>query len=75
MIEDNEMEQKPWYKSKTVWFNIITVMGAAAGGVVGLMPTIQPLLTPQTYSVVMFAIGVINVGLRAVTKNGITIKA
>lgn len=68
------METKHWYKSKTVWFNILTVMGAAAGGVVGLMPTIQPLLSSQSYAIAMFVIGVVNVGLRAITKDGITFK-
>lgn len=67
------MEKKPWYQSKTVWFNILVVMGAAAGGVVGLMPTIQPMLTPQSYAIAMFVMGCINVGLRAVTNNGISL--
>lgn len=68
-------ETKPWYKSKTVWFNVLTAAGAAAGGVVGLLPTLQPLLTPASYAVTVFVIGVVNVGLRAVTKHGITLKA
>lgn len=69
------MESKPWYKSKMMWFNILTTMGAVAGGVVGLIPTLQPLLTPTTYAITVFIISVVNVGLRAVTKHGITFKA
>lgn len=62
---------KPWYKSKTVWFNILTVGGAAAAGVLGLVPTLQPLLTPQTYQLVLFAVGAINVVLRSITETPI----
>lgn len=69
-----ESNCKPWYKSKMMWFNILTTLGAVAGGVVGVLPTLQPLLTPTSYAVTMFVVGVVNVSLRAVTKHGITLK-
>jgi hypothetical protein len=59
--------KKPWYKSKTVWFNIITIGGAVAAGVVGLVPALQPLLTPNVYAMTMFIVGTVNIVLRAIT--------
>lgn len=68
-------EVKPWYKSKTIWFNVLTGLGAALTGVVGLMPTLQPLITPTSYAISLFVMGTINVGLRVVTKHGLSTKA
>jgi hypothetical protein len=65
------MNSKPWYKSKTVWFNIATVGGAVAGGAVGLLPTLQPLLSVEGYAITMAVVGLINVGLRSVTKDAV----
>jgi hypothetical protein len=65
------MNSKPWYKSKTVWFNIATVGGAVAGGAVGLLPTLQPLLSVEVYAIAMAVVGLINVGLRSVTKDAV----
>lgn len=62
---------KPWYKSKVVWFNLLTIGGAAVDGVLGLMPSIQPLISLEVYPLVMFTLGVVNVLLRAVTTSGI----
>ena len=65
------MNKKPWYKSKTVWFNGLTVGGAIAAGVVGLLPTLQPVLTPEVYAITFAVVGLINIILRSVTNNGI----
>jgi hypothetical protein len=62
---------KPWYKSKTMWLNIATVGGAVVGGVVGLIPTLQPLIDPTTYSVTMFIVGLANIVLRSITDTAI----
>ena len=37
------------------------------GGVVGLLPTIEPLFTPVAYMLTLFVVGVGNVVLRALT--------
>lgn len=63
---------KPWWKSKTIWFNIATIGGAVAAGVVGLIPTLQPLLSPTAYSLTLFVVGIINVILRAITDQGLS---
>ena len=62
---------KPWYRSRTVWFNILTIGGAVMGGVVGLLPTIEPLFTPMAYMLTLFVVGVGNVVLRALTSGPI----
>lgn len=58
---------KPWYKSKTVWFNILTIGGAVVAGLGGILPALGPVLSAETYQIVLFTVGFINVTLRAVT--------
>lgn len=65
---------KKWYKSKTVWFNILTVGGAVAGGLGGILPALGPVLSVQTYQVVLFSVGFLNLCLRAVTNGQINWK-
>ncbi len=62
---------KPWYTSKTVWFNILTVGGAVAGGVVGLLPALQLVVPPAVYAITLFTVGVVNVLLRSITQDAI----
>lgn len=62
---------KPWWKSKTIWFNVLTIGGAVVAGAVGLLPTLQPLLSPQVYSITLFVVGMVNVVLRVITDKGI----
>ena len=63
---------KPWYKSKTMLFNLAVVGGAAATGVVGVLPTLQSILGPHTYAIVFFSVSVVNIILRSVTTSAIT---
>jgi hypothetical protein len=58
---------KRWYRSKTVWFNILTIGGAVLDGLLGLLPTVQPLVDPTVYPWVMLSVGAVNVVLRAIT--------
>lgn len=60
-------ESKPWYRSKTVWFNILSIGGAILGGVVGLLPTLEMFIPPVAYAITLFALGVGNIILRAIT--------
>ena len=62
---------KPWWKSKTIWFNLAIVGGAVLSGAVGLLPLLEPLMAPAAYAVIFFVVGVVNVGLRAITEKGI----
>lgn len=63
--------RKAWYKSKTVWFNILTIGGAVAGGLGGLLPHLGPVLDEQHYQILLFTVGAINVVLRTVTNGPI----
>lgn len=69
------MNNKAWYTSKTLWFNVVTVVSALAAGAVGLLPTVQFLFTPAGYAVTVTVIGLINLGLRSVTKEAIWFSA
>lgn len=66
---------KVWWKSKTVWFNVVTVLLSLTGGLPALFPMIEPMVAPQVYSYMLFGVGVVNVFLRGLTKNGIVAKA
>lgn len=52
---------KPFYKSKTFWFNALSIGGAVTG------------LVPVTVATTVAA-GAINVGLRAITTEPVTVK-
>lgn len=58
---------KPWYKSKTVWFNILTIGGAVLGGAGGFLPALGPVVSPAVYQWTLFGVGFLNVVLRAIT--------
>lgn len=50
----------PWYKSKTVWFNIITTLVAA----LTFLPTVSDLLPAEALPYLLGFVGVLNVILR-----------
>ena len=62
---------KPWYKSKTVWFNVLSIGGAILGGAIGLLPTIEPFISPTAYAIVLLVVSSVNIILRAVTNGPI----
>ena len=62
---------KHWYESKTMWFNVAVTAGAVVSGVLPLLITIQPFLTPVGYSAVFMATSIVNIVLRTVTKDGL----
>jgi len=59
--------KKPWYKSKTVWFAILTVGSTVLTGVAALLPTIKVVLPVAVYQITLFAVGMVNLILRALT--------
>jgi UPF0716 family protein affecting phage T7 exclusion len=55
---------KPWYLSKTIWVNVLAIIGVfLIGSALGWNPEIQ-----------ITILGVANIGLRFVTNQGITLK-
>ena len=58
---------KPWYKSKTMWFNIATVL-AGAGPIVA---NFTGLVSPFAYALLLSVVGGANIALRLMTDKGI----
>lgn len=59
---------KPWYRSKTILFNI----GATAIGVSqAVLPFARPFVNPRTFGLLTTAVGVANMALRGITSDGI----
>lgn len=56
---------KDWYKSKTLWVNVLALAGVIAEGVTG-----KQVLTPEVQGVILT---VVNLALRSVTKTGLTL--
>lgn len=62
------MDAKPWWKSKTLWVNIVV------GGLASLelsMGLLQPLLPEGWYVAVAVGLPIVNVALRLVTTQGL----
>ncbi len=62
---------KPWYKSKTVWFNVATVVIAISAGMGELLPILAPVVSQQLMTYVVFGVGALNLILRKLTTTGI----
>jgi anti-sigma-K factor RskA len=62
---------KPFWKSKTIIFNAIV---AVVAGAVEFLPALQANVDPQVYAYLFFTVSVINVALRKVTTQGISLK-
>lgn len=61
---------KPWYKSKTIWFNIVLTFFAVLDTTINLL---QPVLGEQTYPIILFVVSFFNLILRSVTDQGIQV--
>lgn len=58
------VKAKPWYKSKTLWFNgIVTAMGFATTAT----PVFEPYMTPDTFGLVTAGVAFGNAALRFMT--------
>ena len=60
---------KPWWQSRTLWFNAVCAALAAAEASTGLL---QPLLPVPAYAALAFVLPVGNAALRAITSTGLT---
>jgi len=68
---ENDMNSKPITSSKTFWINLVT---AAAGAItaIGGSELIQD--NPQMAGIAATVLGVVNIILRLVTKQSVTVK-
>jgi hypothetical protein len=62
-------ETKPWYLSKTLWFNIACVALASLESNTGIL---QPFLPVNFYSALAVGLPVVNGVLRVITTKGLT---
>lgn len=62
-------EKKPWYKSKTIWFNIAVASLAALEASASM---IQPFLQGNVYGYGLLLLTVGNAGLRIITSQALT---
>lgn len=60
---------KPWYRSKTIIFNLLaTVLAFVATA----LPQLETLMTPKVFIVFSVVVGIANVGLRFITTQPLT---
>lgn len=62
------MEQKAWWKSKTLWVNAVAAMLVALEAGTG---NLQPLLPINLYTVLAVGLPIINALLRVITTSGV----
>jgi hypothetical protein len=60
---------KPWYKSKTIIFNILSV---AAASVASAVESLRAIMTPEHFALFGVVVGMINVALRVITTEGVS---
>ena len=65
------MENKKWYKSKTVWLNIASTALMISEGLAHLLTGLTPVLGPVGYIWFSFGLGLVNLALRAITTQGL----
>ena len=64
------LPSKPWWQSRTLWFNLV-VAGLAAAEVG--FPTLKPLLPDNLYQILTFVLVVGNALLRVITSKAIAL--
>lgn len=62
---------KPWWHSKTVWFNFIVAGCLIAEGNI---EQLQGLLPANTYKVIAFGLPIVNIWLRGLATQGLSFK-
>jgi hypothetical protein len=60
--------RKKWYKSKTLWFNVLVAIGAAVEASLSL---IEGYFSPITFLTLIAIVAGVNVVLRFISTNGL----
>ena len=55
---------KSWYKSKTVWLNLASVVATFVGAISQVLPSLQGVLGIEAYVLWSAVIGILNIVLR-----------
>lgn len=65
------VEEKPWWRSKTMLFNI------AVGVLLALelnLPNLQGFIDPEKYAYLLMVVNLVNVALRFISKSPVTLR-
>lgn len=65
------MKTKPWYKSWTIWFNILSVVGIVIEQYFDL---IKPLVSDKAYAIIVIVVASFNLYLRVFVKTPLTLR-
>lgn len=65
----NAAPTKPWWRSRTLWFNAVCLVLAAAESQLGVMKDVLP---GGLYPYLAFGLPLGNAALRAITSSGVT---
>ena len=71
MPADTALTTKPWWRSRTLWFNAICAALGAAELSLGLIKDVLPV---DAHAVLAFVLVVGNTVLRAVTSTGLVVR-
>lgn len=63
---------KPWYRSRTLWFNAAATVPLLADAVASNLGLLQPLIPAKWWPAVLAGITIGNLWLRAVTTSALT---
>ncbi len=61
---------KPWYKSRTIWFNVIVAILIALETALHI---VQPFIPGNIYAWSLLLLIIVNAGLRIITSQGLTL--
>lgn len=63
-------DAKPWYQSKTLWFNALVL---ALGTAESQLHLLEPVLPVSLWHVIAFTLPVVNTALRFLTNKGVSL--
>ena len=66
-----EMTSKSWYKSKTIWFNLISSAVVFTDGMSNLLTGMYDVIPADAYPWYMFSVGMVNLFLRSITSSSL----
>jgi hypothetical protein len=64
-----DVDKKPWWRSKTLWFNVLVAIGTAVEAYISVL---QYNFDPRVYLMIVGAVAGVNVVLRFISTQGLT---